>query len=206
MRLKSYSVNSRCFTLLSSNPSHLYLRKAVSAHGRGPVNLPIYTPKTGNETITDLQAREATGHIFLEGKNTTLPMSEISYFFWQGAVSLAYLEAPCQVSPKEKATEWLTRSILPFRAEACSEMDTTILDQIHANYLGWSSKSFIHKYKWTKVCQMYEEDKRDHNEHTELFHFWGWGIQIKYRKRKRILPKIPIHILRILREENGFIK
>lgn len=51
-----------------------------------------------------------------------------------------------------------------------------------------------------------EGTREDHNEHTELFHFGVGGTHIKYRQQKRILPKIQIHIVRILREENGFIK
>ena len=49
-------------------------------------------------------------------------------------------------------------------------MDITTPDQIPANYLGWSKKSFIPNYEGTQVRQTYEEDKRKRgNEYTELF-------------------------------------
>ena len=58
-----------------------------------PFHSPNYTPKTVNElkAIADLQRRETIGHIYLEVKTISVPMSEISYWFLPQGVPLSYL-------------------------------------------------------------------------------------------------------------------
>lgn len=85
-------------------------------------------------------------------------------------------------------------------------MDLTTLEQIHPNQ-GQSKESFIPKFKRRKDLPKVAESKREDHEQNELFLGREGNPRCNTGNRKnRILPKCQIHVLKILREENGCIK